>query len=1438
MKLTRILLLISLFAFLFLTSAYSDVSIRSWQMSTKNGLTNNSVRRLHQDAYGFVWIGTFNGLHRFDGNNIVLYQPTPKDSITLSDHRIDKIEEDGKGYLWIGTSNERISCFDIRQERFVDFTGNGTFNTAYNHIFVDSRKDVWLWNSWQNGCLHVHEEEGRFTSQKYDIKNGNLHNDRVTSLKEDQNGNIWISTRKGITLVQNGKSRLIKGQYNPVKIFFHKNQVYIVTRDGVIARYSPKEDAMVEVARVDPPNNKYISTALQRENECWIFTNNQTLIFDFDTQRIRISTEITIPFALTFTDNGGNYWVFNGTGNVWFFPKYAKQSVKLFAFMSPETLKLIDRERYYVWQDSRGLFWITTYGNGLFVYNPVTNELDHFAAYQTNNVIDSDFLYYLMEDSNGDIWVGSEYGGLYHLSVMGNGFSKIKTDKVSPGFFTGQINEISPAGEGKYWVSNGNGELLLYNQTFEECIRKETYPANIHAIRYDSKGSMIVGSNGNGIRIGNRWYKEQNTDAALTKVGYIGFLPQTNASVHVSDSPSSNYINTLYTDDKDRIWGGTWGKGLILIDEKNNQPVFQSFLYKEDINARQIHAICEDRMGWMWVGTMSGLYKFHPDSLIANPEKFYFFTKKNSSLWDDDIVAIYEDYAGNVWLGTSGSGVSVHVPSNDSQQLNLTHYNTADGLSSNEISAFIEDDKNKLWISTKNGLTCYTPETKTFDKFYLSSTPKGDMYTSAACRGENGQLLFGTNDGIISVYPDEILKKHTANKPLFTSLFVNGILVNTNSPDAILSRGITYYDQIKLAYDQNTFTLQFSNCEFFEPGKSYYSYKLENYDDTWSEPSDVNQASYKNLLPGNYTFRVRACNSVGVWSEEEGVLSLTITPPFWKTPWAYLIYTLLSLAFIYLVYRIIHKFIALRQHVQIERKLTEFKLQFFTNIAHEFRTPLTLIHGGIEKLELIGDLPDKAVQSVNSIRNNSRRLMQLIEQLLMFRKIQKNKLGLALEETDVIAFIKEIFLTFYDSAVSKDIIYRFLPFENNYTMYVDKGFLDKIMYNLLSNAFKFTPNGGSINLHVSADKENEKLIIQVKDSGIGIPKEKQDQLFTRFAQINPASKSFGIGLHLTHELILAHHGSIEYAENEERGSIFTVRLPLSEKVYPKEDFVTVASVVTDNSKQASYMNNAIMKHSTSVPLNNIKLLIIDDDEEIREYIQGVMKNYFLTTTASDGQEGLEMVEKFCPDIILCDVLMPNMTGYEFTRQLRKDKRTSHIPVILLTSLSEEEDKLKGYESGADAYITKPFSIRLLLARIINIMEQRSELKEKFSKDDMNPTKLILFSNDQDKKFLDRMNTIIDHNLADQEFDVDAFAMAMGYKRTVFYQKVNAITGKTPNEYLRDARLKKAAELLLDDRLNVAEVAYQIGFTDPSYFSKCFKTYYGVTPSCFQNRKSD
>lgn len=557
----------------------------------------------------------------------------------------------------------------------------------------------------------------------------------------------------------------------------------------------------------------------------------------------------------------------------------------------------------------------------------------------------------------------------------------------------------------------------------------------------------------------------------------------------------------------------------------------------------------------------------------------------------------------------------------------------------------------------------------------------------------------------------------------------------------------------------------------------------------------------------------------------------------------------------YTVYRIIRNMNDLRNKIKVEEQLTEYKLVFFTNISHEFRTPLTLIQAALEKMHRVGKIPKEMAYSVKVMDKSTQRMLRLINQLLEFRKMQNNKLALSLEETDVIAFLYEIYLSFKDAAESKKMDFRFIPSAASYKMFIDKGNLDKVIYNLLSNAFKYTPSGGKVDFSIQVDAAAHKLVIKVTDSGVGIPKEKRDQLFKRFMQSNFSGSSVGVGLHLTHELVNVHKGTITYDENPEGGSVFTVVLSTDTSVYKEKDFLIPNNVLLREEEMAqkhlSDMEERMVsgigedtgqdKEETQeeglpvVPLNKRKLLIIEDDTDVREFLKEELSVYFEVMAEADGNAGLERAYSYDADLIICDVLMPGLSGFEVTGKLKSDFNTSHIPIILLTALNAPESHLEGVESGADAYITKPFSTKLLLARVFKLIEQRDKLREKFSSD-LSMIRPVICTTDKDKEFTDKLTRIVEEQLDNPDFTVDDFASMMALGRTIFYRKVKGVTGYAPKEYLRVMRMKKAAELLLKTDATVAEVAYQVGINDPFYFSKCFKTQFGVSPSTYQKNK--
>jgi signal transduction histidine kinase/DNA-binding NarL/FixJ family response regulator len=777
------------------------------------------------------------------------------------------------------------------------------------------------------------------------------------------------------------------------------------------------------------------------------------------------------------------------------------------------------------------------------------------------------------------------------------------------------------------------------------------------------------------------------------------------------------------------------------------------------------------------------------------------------------------------------------VPASGNEKERFVAYTTENGLFGDFVSGIMEDKNNNLWISTESGITKFDKKNNSFIIYKFSEKTYGDHFNENAnlyCR--NGNMLWGSLDGLLVFNPLSFVPDTITSPIILTNFSVFDQPVRVGEKDSPLKQAISYANKIKLSYKQNTFTIEFATLALKDPQKNKYVYMLENYDKQWSSPNYLNTAAYKNIPPGKYVFKVRGTNSDGIWSNNATEINITVTPPFWLSVYAYIIYTLLILGILFMAFKLSHKFNVLNNNIKVEKELTNFKLRFFTNISHEFRTPLTLIRGAIENLNMQNDIPDKTRKQINVLNRNSSILTRLIDQLLEFRKIQNNVLTLDLEETDIIDFSREIYNSFKEIADQKNIEYLFNSNITHYNMFIDRRKVDKILYNLLSNAFKFTSKNGLIEFVINIDANREVCFIQVKDNGIGIPKDKQHLLFSRFMQINFSSAGTGIGLSLVKEFIDVHKGKIWYESNQEQGSIFNVELSTNQEIYHGENFVA-----SPGSEALSEQVNAVMlppvnpEENVQLPnieksaLSNYKILVIDDNDDIRDFLVDEFSKYVQVDSADNGMKGLLLAEEINPDLIICDVMMPEMDGFEVTRRLRDDFQTCHIPIILLTAHSSMEHQLEGIQSGADAYIMKPFSLKYLLASVFKLIEQREQLKKRFSNEYVLDGNLIT-STDKDKEFYNLINKIMEDHIADYQFSVDKFAELAKLRRTLFYKKVKGITGISPNELIKVKRLKRAAELLLQGDLTVSEISYKVGFEDPFYFSKCFKAQYNCSPS--------
>lgn len=1419
MKQQRCLLVSILLQITFVLNVYSEIEICSKQVGTGDGLLSSSILNMYQDSKGFLWLATLNGLSRYDGNSFLRYLPEAKDEVSLADNRIVRFIEDKNGFLWIFTTSEFFSCYDLQRSRFVDYTGCGGLRENYSDIFIASNGDVWL-SYFGNGCRKIiHQDDGQMKSIKFKTECGNLSDNRVTFVNEDSIGRIWIGTQRGLVSVCEGQYKIEYRLLHFTASLAYGDDMYFLTVDGDIYCYQSATKRVEKICSLPAGSGPISLTENFLLNNKWVLlTKGGVYNYDFKTCELSLDPCLNIKNGKFICDNRGDYWVYNNTGKITYIKAHTRE-MKEFQLIPESKMGFIDYERYHIVHDSRGIIWISTYGNGLFAYDTAKDKLEHFVAdINDKSYINSNFLLYVMEDRAGGIWVSQEYSGLLHISVLNEGASCIYPESPNLLDRSNTIRMLTQMPNGDIWVGTRKGGLYTFDSHLNSKKSNQYYHSNIYVAKEGPRGEIWIGTRGDGLKIGDTWYRTSSLDPTAI---------------------SEDNIFSMYRDRKDRMWIGTFGGGLELAEPTVEAKYKFRHFFQHRLGLRMIRVIEEDKNGMIWVGTNEGICIFHPDSLIADADNFHLFSYTNGTFCSNEIKCIYRDSKDQMWVGTSGAGLNLCEPQDNYTSLKYKHYGTSKGLVNDMVQAILEDKKGNLWVATEYGISKFNQKKYSFENYFFSSYTLGNVYNeNSACLCADDKLLFGTNHGLVVIDPDKVEENGTISPVAFTNLYVNGIQMNPMIEDSPLKQSLAYSEEITLKYFQNSFQVDFSTFEYLDIGHTKYMYWLENYDKSWSAPSSLNFASFKYLDPGTYILHVKACNDSGVWSEGETILKIVIVPPFWKTSWAILVYVLVLIITLYFIFRIIRKFNNLRNRINVEKQLTEYKLVFFTNISHEFRTPLTLIQGALEKIQRVADIPNELVHPLKTMDKSTQRLLRLINQLLEFRKMQNNKLVLSLEETDVIAFLYEIFLSFGDIAEQKKMNFRFQPSVKAYEMFIDKGNLDKVTYNLLSNAFKYTPSNGTVILSVNVDEVDKTLKIQVSDTGIGIPKEKQNELFKRFMQSNFSRDSIGVGLHLSHELVQVHKGTIAYQDNKGGGSIFTVCIPTDKTVYSENDFLATDNVLLKEADgqehhMLEFTDESLEPNESTPPLNSRKILIIEDDNDIREFLKEEIGAYFEVEVAVDGISGFEKACKYDADLIICDVLMPGMTGFEVTKKLKSDFATSHIPIILLTALNSPEKHLEGIEAGADAYIAKPFSIKLLLARIFRLIEQRDQLRKKFSSEP-GIVRAVVCATDRDKEFADRVAAVLEQNLSRPEFSVDDFAQKMNLGRTVFYKKLRGVTGYSPNEYLRVVRMKKAAELLLsEENLTVSEVAYRVGINGPYYFSKCFKEHFGVAPSIYQ-----
>ncbi|HYC85304.1 MAG TPA: two-component regulator propeller domain-containing protein, partial [Chryseosolibacter sp.] len=1185
--------------------------------------------------------------------------------------------------------------------------------------------------------------------------------------------------------------------------------------------------------------NSVTSLLLHPDGTCWITHSNGILenlqaagpAFKVTRRYTFIQDAInekTQSFACNvMSDRDGHLWINSSNYDLGaFYFKPASQSIQHLHTRS-KTGRLSSNLVTRIVQDNKGHIWIATDHGGI----NVINKSDFSVRYLLNNLenpysLSQNSILSLYKDNEGIIWIGTYKKGLnyYHENIMR--FPLFNRHSEPRGLPYEDVNIFLEDDKGNLWIGTNGGGLLYFNRrtgAFTSYKHNPNDPTSLSSdvivsMCIDHENKLWIGTYFGGLNCfdGKRFERFQND-------------PGDDRSL------SGKSVWELFEDAENRLWVGTLEGGLNQFDRKSKKFIRYPVGGADSIRSTYIAALAQDREGNLWVGTSSGI-----DVMMKATNKFVHFEPvKNdpSTLLSHNIYDILQDSKGRIWIGTDG-GLSIF---NAAQKTFIT-FTEKDGLPHNSILTILEDEAGDLWLSTSNGLSrvriqSVSPKIVDVRNYTQADGLQGLQFNEdAAYRTRDGELIFGGANGFNIFKPSQLGRNLLQPKVILSDfqLFNRSLVPNHGDHgDGLLKQTILLTDFIELPASENVFSIEFAALNFFQAEKNTYKYKLEGFNNAWLQAdAKSRRVTYTNLDAGDYVFRVIAANNDGVWNQEGASLRIRVLPPFWKSNTAFVLYILLVVLGLLGTRKIIQqrermKF-AIRQERQEALRMHELdmmKIKFFTNVSHEFRTPLSLILSPVDDLIKESTDPDHK-KRLNLIQRNAKRLLNLVNQLLDFRKLEVHEIKFQPSQGDIVHFIKDTVHSFSDLSEKKDIKVSFVTNVPSLETIFDQDKLEKILFNLLSNAFKFTPSKGTVSIAVDVNTNSEPKFIEFKvaDTGIGIAPDKLDRIFDRFFQSDlPKSmvnQGSGIGLSITKEFVKIHGGTIAVESQPGAGTCFTVRLPLNEIVQTAAEVVPVL----DESQ------NKLVNPEASAGEKPV-ILLVEDNEDFRFYLKDNLQVHYTIVEAGTGDEGWRMSLSHFPDLIVSDVMMPGMNGFELCQKIKSDQRVSHIPVILLTAKTGDAERLEGIESGADDYIHKPFNYEILESRIRNMIGQREKLRDALSKQaGIKASELQITS--LDEQFIKNAIAIIEKNVSNTDFTVVDLSRELAISRAHFFKKVHSLTGKSPLEFIRAIRMQHAAQLLEKSQLSVAEVAYKVGFNNPKSFAKYFREIYHVLPSAY------
>lgn len=1332
------------FMFLLLTGvrAFCSQSVVTNPVQFGEQLPSNTVHRIYQDKEGFIWLGTEDGVCRYDAYRVMVFKSGLNTPTLLTSNEITCFAESGNGHLLIGTQ-KGLNVLDKNTYQIKAFKEDSLDRQTIRCMLTTVDGSVWIGTG-----RYIYRYSSDLTSCK---RYGFPQSDGgVNHFYEDADGNLWIT--------------------------FWKAGLY---------KYESEEDAFMAYPAIGKTNN---------------------------------------PFKV-YQDDRKNYWICTWGDGVYRFSPEAQDVDDIYI---PQPIldngKQVEEDTFFsiVQDEVNKYIWIVSIsGVHALQYTPDgrVEDVDISGLFQQSNNIFSE----IIKDCMGNLWVGTFGEGVLTVNFNNPPIENIPLLSIKEQ--TGTTPHVSVIYEdkgGDLWIHQNRRGLAFFNPS-----RRDVRFYTDYRSLKNLSGPNLVSCIADFRSIPDEVWLSSEDESNIYCLKKNGDDIDLSRVINLDDvDENAGFPRIFYEDKKNNIWIVTTQK---LLQKPCNADTIRVFPFSPHI----ITGIAEDTRGSLWISSKnSGVYRISSSNLLATEQPTVeSLNEENGKLPSSNVETIHADMAGKLWIGTKEGNVLVHdIVEGTTRDLSKELRMTGEG-----VLNIVSDDYGHVWIVTNNRVTEYNPVNGAL-RYYLESdgVHVNAFLSKSYFKSKSGKIYFGGNRGI-SVFTSsaQLARKPQNPRGLIADIKIDNLSVfhqNSNSKFNMQAQ------TLHLDPEDKNIEIDFSSLAYDSPGKIHYAYRMQGIDDQWIYPEDGRQfAIYSQLSKGNHSFLLKVTDDHGLWSDQVSVLKIYKRPAFYESNLAYTIYLFVFFLLTYISCRIVANRVRLRNELkiaQIEKdkteELTQTKLRYFTNVSHDFLTPLTIISCLIDDMEIT---QKENVSNFNTIRANITRLRRLLQQVLDFRKVESGNMKLRLSYGDIVMFIKDTCYTnFLPLMKKKNIAFSFAADPNQIHAYFDADKIDKITFNLLSNAFKYTPENGAVQITLKqyAEQGHSYLSVEVKDTGIGISSEEIEQIFIRFYnnKTSAASETNGIGLSLTKELLELHHGTIQVESELGKGATFSFCIPIDEASYNEVELGKSKQISAYEEEQVEVEKpQEIEKEGTTV-------LLVEDNEEILKLISNILSRYYRVCTATNGVEALAVVADTDVDIIISDVMMPQMDGLELCRKLKNDLDTSHIPIILLTAKSSTDDRIECYNAGADGYISKPFDLKVLEARINNFMLHKKSKQQEFKTDvDINLSKLEYPSMDED--FLKKAVLVIEKHLAEFEFDVNAFAEHLNMSKSSLYRKIKTMTGLSPVEFIRNIKLKHACRMLKSQSMPISEVAYASGFSDPKYFTTCFRAEFGMTPRDYQ-----